>query len=55
MRRKKMALLVFVVGVLMSNDKRIASIDQAYLVLVEDVNAFDQYSWGRVSFKYSVG
>ena len=52
--KKKMALLVFVVGVLMCNDKRIASIDQAYLDLVEDIKSFDQYPWGRVSFKYSV-
>ena len=44
--KKKMTLLVFVVGVLMSNDKRITSIDQAYLYLVEDINAFDQYPWG---------
>ena len=48
--KKKMMLLLFIVGALMTNDKRIASIDQTYLDLVEDIDAFNQYAWGRVSF-----
>ena len=48
--KKKVVLLLFVVGVLMTNDKRIVSIDQACLDLAEDIEAFNQYSWGRVSF-----
>ena len=34
--KKKIMLLLFAVGVLMTNDKRIASINQAYLDLFED-------------------
>ena len=52
--KKKLTLLLFVVSVLMTNDKRIARIDQTYLNWVEDINAFNKYPWGQLSFIYSV-
>lgn len=50
----KLALLYFVFGILLPKDPRTAKVEVQYLHLVEDLEKFNAFSWGRVSYEFLV-
>ena len=52
--KRKMAALIFVIGVLMANDKNFMKIKAQFLTLIDNIDAFSAYPWGQESFKYSI-
>lgn len=50
----KLALLYFLYGVLLARSRRVNRIELQYLCLIEDINNFNSFPWGRVAYDFLV-
>lgn len=50
----KLALLYFLYGVLLARSRRVNRIELQYLYLIEDVDNFSSFPWGRVAYDFLV-
>lgn len=51
-RTLKLALLYFLYGILLPRNGRITKLDMKYLHLVEDLEKFNAFPWGRVAYEF---